>query len=179
MRRNSRAYGVPPQTWKQTLTPNRQLTTSEKLYIKYGRALLDWLEPHHVLIKHATMTSGVALLEAARSKSTSTTASGKKGNAGKKTAAAATPVSNGVEAPSDDFSHDITVTAKPVTGMLTLQEPVEVPPIPEELKGKAEKEPSEGIVGFFNGAIRCFKAVPCCLTNRLCRVSKAFRRDGE
>lgn len=98
------------------------------------------------------MTNAVAALEAAKTapvKKAETT--GKKGGAKKVTNGAA--AENGTGEQLDEHGFVITGGPKVPTGMLTLQEPVDVPPIPEGLVESASKEPPENISAFFDGKI--------------------------
>jgi hypothetical protein len=99
------------------------------------------------------MTSAVATLEAAKTapvKKAET--AGKKGGAKKATNGAAT-TENGTGEQLDEHGFVVTGGPKVPTGMLTLQEPVDVPPIPEGLVESASKEPPENISVFFDGTM--------------------------
>jgi hypothetical protein len=80
---------------------------------------------------------------------------GKKGGAKKAPngTAAATSSENGTGEQLDEHGFVITGGPKVPTGMLTLQEPVDVPPIPEGLTESASKEPPENISAFFDGTV--------------------------
>jgi hypothetical protein len=99
------------------------------------------------------MTNAVAALEAAKAaplKKAET--AGKKGGAKKATNGPAAS-ENGTGEQLDEHGFVITGGPKVPTGMLTLQEPVDVPPIPEGLAERACKEPPEDISTFFDGAV--------------------------
>jgi len=99
------------------------------------------------------MTSAVATLEAAKTahvKKTET--AGKKGGARKATNGPAA-AENGTGEQLDEHGFVVSGGPKVPTGMLTLQEPVDVPPIPEGLVESASKEPPESISAFFDGAV--------------------------
>lgn len=99
------------------------------------------------------MTNAVATLEAAKAapvKKTETV--GKKGGA-KKATNGALATENGTGEQLDEHGFVITGGPKVPTGMLTLQEPVDVPPIPEGLVERARKETPEDISTFFDGAV--------------------------
>jgi len=100
------------------------------------------------------MTSAVATLEAAKAaplKKAET--AGKKGGAKKATNGTAAAAENGSGEQLDEHGFVITGGPKVPTGMLTLQEPVDVPPNPEGLVERASKEPPEDISTFFDGAV--------------------------
>lgn len=133
---------------------SEDLTPAERKLVEFGLALVQWLEPHHVPIKHTVMTSAVAALETAKSapvKKAET--AGKKGGAKKATNGAVAAAENGAGEQLDEHGFVITGGPKVPTGMLTLQEPVDVPPIPEGLVESASKEPPEDISAFFDGKI--------------------------
>lgn len=99
------------------------------------------------------MASAVAALEAAKTapvKKAETT--GKKGGA-KKAINGAAAAENSIGEQLDEHGFVITGGPKVPTGMLTLQEPVDVPPIPEGLVEGASKEPPENISAFFDGTV--------------------------
>lgn len=126
------------------------LTSAERKVVEFGLALIQWLEPHHVPIKHTVMTNAVAALEAAKATpAKKVEASGKKAGAKKATNGAA--AENGTGELLDEHGFAITGGPKVPTGMLTLQEPVDVPPMPEGLVESASKEPPEDISAFFDG----------------------------
>jgi len=129
------------------------LTPAERKLVKFGLALVQWLEPHHIPIKHTVMTNAVATLEAAKTAPLrKAETAGKKGG-GKKVTNGPAASENGTGEQLDEHGFVITGGPKVPTGMLTLQEPVDVPPIPEGLVESARKEPPEDISTFFDGAM--------------------------
>ncbi|KAG8813791.1 hypothetical protein FRC17_001430, partial [Serendipita sp. 399] len=136
----------------------QELTPAERLLVKYSRLLVGWLEPHHTPIKHAVMTNAVATLATAKEKyaaatangtahpSTNTAASTNASSGGKSkssTGRKANGLSNGTEgtaASSGEGGLGVKVgDMKVFTGMLTLHEPMDVPPQPKAM-GEAIKE---------------------------------------
>jgi hypothetical protein len=124
---------------------------------------MDWLAPHHAPLKHTVMTNAVSTLAAAKAKhaaSTSSPASATNGastatkaksNVGKK----ANGLSNGTEGTAASSGGDgglgVKVgDTKVITGMLTLHDVMDVPPIPKEL-GEAVKEPPSDLSGLLDG----------------------------
>jgi hypothetical protein len=131
--------------------------------VEFGLALVQWLEPYHIPIKHTVMTSAVAALEAARAAPAKRIeTAGKKGGTKKATngAAAATSAENGTGEQLDEHGFIVTGGPKVPTGMLTLQEPVDVPEIPEGLAESASKEPPENISVFFEGTVAGWNTEP-------------------
>lgn len=136
----------------------QQLTAAEQLFFKFSRACIAWLAPHHAPLKHAVMTNAVSTLSAAKAKYAATTNgaaatsvtggvsnSKAKSNIGKKS----NGLSNGTEgtaASGGEGGIGVKVgDMKVFTGMLTLHEPMEVPPIPKDL-GEPVKEPPTEIL---------------------------------
>ncbi|KAG9029127.1 hypothetical protein FS842_004654 [Serendipita sp. 407] len=147
----------------------QELTPAERLLVKYGRALIAWLEPHHTPIKHSVMTSAVSTLATAKEKYAASTANGTANPSASAASSANTPssgksksganrkpngLSNGTEgtaASSGEGGLGVKVgDMKVFTGMLTLHEPMEVPPMPKDM-GEAVKEPPQDISTILDG----------------------------
>jgi hypothetical protein len=133
-----------------------QLTEGERLLVTYSRVVINWLAPHHAPLKHTVMTNAVSVLSAAKAKqaasqSTATTtpqassnsaAVKAKSNTGRK----ANGLSNGTEGTASSGGDGIGVKVgdvKVVTGMLTLHETMDVPPIPADLGEPVKEAPEE------------------------------------
>jgi hypothetical protein len=122
--------------------------------------MMDWLAPHHVPIKHAVMLNAVTTLAAAKAKlaasspATSPATSNPRASSGRKT----NGLSHGTEGTAASNVGDGAIGVKVgdmkiVTGMLTLHEPMDVPPPPKDL-GPAVKEPPTELMDLFDGEIR-------------------------
>ena len=121
---------------------------------------MSWLGPHHASIKHAVMTSAVTTLTAAKAKLAASTSSspasppatsGSRASSGRK----ANGLSNGTEGTAAFNVGDGAIGVKVgdmkiITGMLTLHEPMDVPPIPKDL-GDAVKEPPAELTDLLDG----------------------------
>jgi hypothetical protein len=125
--------------------------------------MMDWLAPYHGPIKHAVMLNAVTTLAAAKAKhaastSTSSPAPPASSNSRASSGRKANGLSNGTEGTAASNVGDGAIGVKIgdmkiITGMLTLHEPMDVPPLPKDL-GVAVKEHPAELTELLDGEIR-------------------------